>query len=280
MSEIIREKRLISLNSDNATQYLNGTRMLSNMSFDFRNILIPDPSILYIEGGVQSAQIPASFYAITATNNTFNYTVNTIAYNIQVTPGNYNYNTLVTAMTTAFTVNGHTFTFVLNRASNILTMTLSSGTWNNILPSSIGVVLGFSPATTYTIVANTITYPNLFDVMGPKKLKIFSSNMAIDSYDSINNSTTNLIETISINVPGFSLILYQNIDGTYGHLRTHYLSTVDIQITDENNNPIDFNGVGWTITIVLILYKRLTIQSVDMTQLTNELPAEDVVTRG
>jgi len=280
MSEIIREKRLISLNSDNATQYLNGTRMLSNMSFDFRNILIPDPSILYVECGVQSAQIPASFYAITAINNTFNYTVNTIAYNIQVTPGNYNFNTLVTAMTTAFTVNAHTFTFVLNRASNILTMTLSSGTWNNILPSSIGVVLGFSPTTTYTIVANTITYSNLFDVMGPKKLKIFSSNMAIDSYDSINNSTTNLIETISVNVPGFSLILYQNIDGTYGHLRTHYLSTVDIQITDENNNPIDFNGVGWTITIVLILYKRLTIQSVDMPQLTNELPTDDTVTKG
>lgn len=280
MSDIIREKRLISLNSDNATQYLNGTTKLSNVSFDFRNILIPDPAILYIEAGVQSAQIPASFYAITSTNNTFNYTVNTVAYNIQVTPGNYNYNTLVTAMTTAFTVNGHTFTFVLNRASNILTMTLSSGTWNNILPSSIGVVLGFLPTTTYTIVANTITYPNLFDVMGPKKLKIFSSNMAIDSYDSINNSTTNLIETISVNVPGFSLILYQNIDGTYGHLRTHYLSTVDIQITDENGNMIDFNGVGWTITVVLILYKRLTSQTVDMPQLTNELPAEDVVTKG
>ena len=280
MSDIIREKRLISLNSDNATQYLNGTTKLSNVSFDFRNILIPDPSILYIEAGVQSAQIPASFYAITASNNTFNYTVNTIAYNIQVTPGNYNYNTLVTAMTTAFTVNLHTFTFVLNRASNILTMTLSSGTWNNILPSSIGVVLGFSSTTTYIIVANTIIYPNLFNVMGPKKLKIFSSNMAIDSYDSINNSTTNLIETISVNVPGFSLILYQNIDGTYGHLRTHYLSTVDIQITDENGNLINFNGVGWTLTVVLILYKRLTSQTVDMPQLTNELPAEDVVTKG
>lgn len=280
MSDIIREKRLISLNSDNATQYLNGTTKLSNVSFDFRNILIPDPSILYIEAGVQSAQIPASFYAITASNNTFNYTVNSIAYNIQITLGNYNYNTLVTAMTTAFTVNGHTFTFVLNRASNILTMALSTGTWNNILPSSIGVVLGFSPTTTYTIVANTIIYPNLFDVMGPKKLKIFSSNMAIDSYDSINNSTTNLIETISVNVPGFSLILYQNIDGTYGHLRTHYLSTVDIQITDENGNLIDFNGVGWTLTVVLILYKRLTSQTVDMPQLTNELPAEDVVTKG
>jgi hypothetical protein len=116
--------------------------------------------------------------------------------------------------------------------------------------------------------------------MGPKKLKLFSSNMAIDSYDSINNSTTNLIETISVNVPGFALILYQNIDGTYGHLRTHYLSTVDIQITDENGNLIDFNGVGWTLTVVLILYKRLTSQTVDMPQLTNELPADDIVTKG
>ncbi len=45
---------------------------LSNVSFDFVNILTPDDSILYVEGGVQSAQIPASFYNVDSTNNVFN----------------------------------------------------------------------------------------------------------------------------------------------------------------------------------------------------------------
>lgn len=256
--DLIREKRIISLNSNNATTYYNGD-YLSNVSFDFVNILTPDDSILYVEGGVQSAQIPASFYNIDTTNNVFNYVVSAISYNIQIPPGNYNYTTLITQMTTLFTANGHTFVFSLNRASNVLTLTLSAGgTWTQILPSSIYYILGFDANTAYTITANTKTLPGLFNLLGQKKLKIFSTNLAIDSVDSVGNSTNNLIETLSVNVPGFSLILYNNVDSTYGHLKTHYLSTVDIQIKDELGNYVNFNGINWTMTIVLILYKSLS----------------------
>lgn len=256
MDTIIREKRLISLNSANATQYLNGS-FNSNLVFDFSSILTPDPSVVYIEGGVQSAQIPASMYNIDITNNIFNYTISAVAYNIIIPPGSYNYTTLVSQMTTSFLVNGHTFTFALNRATNILTMTYTSvGTWQFILPSTI-YNLGIVPDTQYTITANTFTFPRLFNVINPKKLKIFSSNMAIDSYDSVGNSSNNLIETLSVNVPPFGLILYNNIDSTYGHLRTSYLSTIDIQIRDEFNNLVNFNAIDWTMTIVLIVYKKL-----------------------
>ena len=81
--------------------------------------------------------------------------------------------------------------------------------------------------------------------------------MAIDSYDSVGNASNNLIETLSVNVPPFGLILYNNIDSTYGHLRTQYLSTIDIQIRDEFNNLVNFNAIDWTMTIVLIVYKKL-----------------------
>ena len=271
MSTIIREKRLISLNSNNATQYFNGS-YLSNVSFDFFSILSSSDDILYIEGGVQSAQIPCSFYNIDITNNVFSYTVGGIAYNIQVPPGNYNYSTLVTQMQTLFTINGHTFTFVLNRNSNILTMTLTTAaTWNNILPSSIYYILGFNNTTT-NIVANTITFPNLFNLLGQKKLKIYSNNLAIDSVDSVGNATNNLIETLSVNQPGFGMIIYNNVDSTYGHLRTSYLSTVDIQIKDELGNYINFNNINWTMTVVLIIYKELKVKQKTIDGITNELP--------
>ena len=253
---IIREKRLISLNSANATTYLNGS-FNSNVVFDFSSILTPDQSVVFIEGGVQSAQIPASMYNIDISNNVFNYTISAVGYNIIIPPGNYNYTTLTTQMATSFLVNGHTFTFDLNRATNILTMSYTSaGTWQFILPSSI-YNLGILQNTQYTITANTFTFPRLFNVINPKKLKIFSTNLAIDSYDSVGNSTTNLIETLSVNVPPFGLILYNNIDSTYGHLRTSYLSTIDIQIRDEFNNLVNFNAIDWTLTIVLIVYKKL-----------------------
>jgi len=161
--ELIREKRIISLNSNNATRYLNGT-YLSDVVFDFPNILTPSEDIAYVEVGVGNAEIPATFYNIDITNNVFNYRVNATNFSIVVPPGNYNYNSLVSQMITLFNVNGHTFTFSLNRNSNILTMTLSVGTWNQINDSSIYYILGFEDDTTYNIVGNSITFPNLFNL--------------------------------------------------------------------------------------------------------------------
>jgi len=253
---LIREKRIINLNAANATQYLNGD-YLSNVVFDFPNILSPSDNVSYTEIGVGSAEIVASFYNVDITNNVFNYRVNATNYSIIVPSGSYNYNTLVTQMTTLFTANGHTMVFLLNRNSNILTMTLSTGTWNQINDSSIYNVLGFEPNTTYNIVANTITFPNLFNLIGIKNLKVSSSKISLDSFDSKNTSTTNLLATISVNVPNFNLIIYSNLDSLYSHCRSKYISTIDIQIKDDTDNFVNFNGVAWNITINLILYRQI-----------------------
>ena len=269
---IIREKRLISLNSANATTYLNGSYN-SNLVFDFASILAPEKNIVYIEAGVQSAQIPSSMYNIDALNNVFNYQITGVVYNIIIPPGSYNYTTLINEMTTRFLSNGHVFTFALNRATNVLTMVYTSvGTWQFIYPSSL-YNIGLVTTTTYIIAANTITFPNLFNVINPKKLKIYSSNMAIDSYDSVGNSTTNLIETISVNAAPFGLILYNNLDNTYGHLKTSYLSSIDIQIRDELNNFVNFNDIDWTMTLVLIIYKKLDTKTEVLQQPGNILDA-------
>jgi hypothetical protein len=169
-------------------------------------------------------------------------------------------------MNTKFNANGHTFTISLNQSTGVITMTYTGvGTWNSIQPSSSFNILGFNQNTVYTITGNTITMPNLLNLIGIKKLKIYSQNLAIDSYDSVNNSTNSLIETISVYVPGFSLIVYNNIDSTYGHLKTAYLSTIDIQIKDEFGNYVNFRGIDWTMTIVLIVYKRLETKTIPLT---------------
>jgi hypothetical protein len=148
----------------------------------------------------------------------------------------------------------------------------SVGTWQFIYPSSL-YNIGLVTTTTYTITANTLTFPNLFNVINPKKLKIYSSNMAIDSYDSVGNSTTNLIETISVNAAPFGLILYNNLDNTYGHLKTSYLSSIDIQIRDELGNFVNFNNIDWTMTLVLIIYKKLDTKTEVLQQPGNTLDA-------
>jgi hypothetical protein len=228
--------------------------------FDFLNVLSPDDSIVYVEMGVGNAEIPASFYNVDITNNIFNYVVNATNFSITIPPGNFNYTSLVTQMTTLFAVNGHVFSMTLNRNSNILTMALTSGgTWTTLSPSSIYSVLGFAANTSYTITANTITFPFLFDLLGIKKLKIYSTNISVDSVDSVGNATNNLLCTISVNQPGFNMIIYSNIDGLYSHIRNKYISTIDISIKDENGNFVNFNNVGWTLTLNLIIYRKIDV---------------------
>jgi hypothetical protein len=104
--------------------------------------------------------------------------------------------------------------------------------------------------------------------LGQKKLKIYSSNISVDSFDSVNSATNNLLCTISVNQPGFNLIVYSNIDGLYGHMRNKYLSTIDIQIKDELGNFINFNNINWTFTLNLVVYRRIDT-------LINELKLKD-----
>ncbi len=265
---LVREKRIINLNAANCTQYLNGD-YLSDVVFDFPNILSPSDNAEYVEIGVGSAEIVASFYNIDTFNNVFNYRVASVDYSITIPPGSYNYNSLIAQMTTSFAVNGHTFTFTLNRNSNVLTMTLTSPfTWNTINASSIYYILGFNANTSYTIVANTITFPNLFNLIGIKNLKVYSSKISLDSYDSKNTSTTNLLATISVPVPNFNLIIYSNLDSLYSHCRSNYISTIDIQIKDDVDNFVNFNRVAWNITLNLILYRRID-KIIDVLKLPN-----------
>lgn len=275
MSTVIREKRLISLNSKSATTYYNGD-FLSNVEFSFSSILSPDSSIVYVEGGLQSANLVASFYSVNSTNNVFNYRISGVNYNIQLTLGNYNYSTLVNEMNTRFLANSHTFVFSLNQSSNILTMNYTSvGTWQQILPSSIYDILGMENIT-YTIVSNTFVMPKLFNLIGVTKIKVYSQNLSINSLDSIDNcSSNNLIETISVYVPSFSVIVFNNVDSTYSHLKTSYLSTIDIQIKDQNGAFIDFRGIHWSMCIVLIVYKTIEVRTIPM-RITNTIPSENV----
>jgi hypothetical protein len=67
------------------------------------------------------------------------------------------------------------------------------------------------------------------------------------------------------------MIIYNNIDSTYGHLKTSYLSTIDIQIRDELNNFINFNNINWTMTIVLIVFKELKVKQTTIDGITNEI---------
>jgi hypothetical protein len=273
MTDILKERRLINLNSEDATFKNNGT-YLSNVSFGFSHILKEERDVIYVEGGVLNAQIPVSFYAINYTNNILYYSLNSTTYFITIPVGNYNFTTFASAMVTRFLANGHTMTVTIDQSTGIITFTNSTGTLNYFQESGSTSwrVLGFAKDSgNFNATLNILSPPYLLNLLGPKKLKIYCEAFSISSCDSKNFSTSTLIDTISIDVPSYSQLNYTNVTGEYGRLKKKEINTIDILICDELNNPINFNNTDWSLTLALIIFRQVEITNSDLQPLLNTL---------
>lgn len=273
MTDILKERRLINLNSEDATFKYNGS-FLSNLSFGFSHILKEERNVIYVEGGVLNAQIPVSFYAVNVYNNILFYSLNSTIFSITIPVGNYNFTTFASAVITRFLANGHTMSITINQTTGLITFTNSTGTLDYFQESGSTSwrVLGFATGSgNYNATANVLTPPHLLNLLGVKKLKIFCEAFSISSCDSKNFSTSTLIDTISVDVPAYGQINYTNQTGEYGRLRKREINNIDILICDELNNPINFNNTDWSITLALIIFRQVEITNSDLQPLLNSL---------
>lgn len=260
-----KEKKIININSKDATIKINNS-FLSELSFSFPNIVSQNEEIEYLEGGLESAVFPVSFYVVNYSNNIFSYTIFHLGvytdYSITIAVGNYDYKTLFTAMHSAFTANGHNFVLTLNEINGIMTMEYkpTSGRVfyriNHALSTSFRV-LGFNVDTDYFPTLDILVAPFPLNLLGIKKLKIFCPQFSNNNLDSTKYATTSLLTTIINDQPPFGQINYYNNTGEYsGRLKVFEMNIIDIRITDEYGASINFNNCDWSMTFVLNLYKQ------------------------
>lgn len=253
----IVENKLITLNTRYA-QRLNGT-YLSDVVFPFRGILKEEDDIISSNICVMNAQFPASFYTINETNYTFRMKLTSAGswITISLPFGNYNANTLITAIKAQITAIGTTVTIVLNSVNGKLDFSAPvSIDVGMITLTPLGAtnfcytILGFLASSTTSGTFIEAPYP--LNLLGVNRLAIRSQKLTISSYNSITSNLGITLATIPVDVPQFSLINYTNqTDLNKAALQIKYIDLIDISIVDENNNPINFNNVDWTMTLVL-----------------------------
>lgn len=271
--DIISERRLISLNSEDATEYFNGT-FLSNLMFNFTDVLKDERNILYVEGGIYNCQIPCSFYAINYTNNVLFYSLNSISFSVTVPVGNYNFTNFASQLVSKFLVNGHVLVITIDKTTGVITFTNSTGTLNYFSEtgSTLWRVLGFETGSgNFNATANVITPPYLLNLLGIKKLKIYSNALGINSLDSKSSITNTLIDTLGVNTPAYGLLTYDNQQAIYSKLKQKTINQIDIQIKDEKNDFVNMNNTDWSITLALIIYRKLETTNTDLQELIDVL---------
>lgn len=264
--------RIISLNSANALLKNNGTYN-SDVLFRLPGLLKKETDVKQVSFQLIDAQIPVSFYNINYTNNVLNYQISSLNYTITIDVGNYNFNSLAINMKAKFLLNGHTFLITINKQNGIITF--ATTTTNFVFTtSSMFSILGFPLQNqTSTSFSLTATYP--LNLLGITKIKISSLLFNTYNVDSASNGLSNLISTVPIDQPAFGLISYENKSNAKYKLRTDAVDEIDLQLTDQNDNLVNFNNIDWTMTILLEIVRET--QDLSTTEMADVLKEQNKI---
>ena len=106
--------------------------------------------------------------------------------------------------------------------------------------STIKSILGFDTDISST---SLIKIPYQLNLLGKKKLFINSNNLRNSAFTSKSLSSTQTIATVPVDQPPYSMISYVAvIDMQKIVLSNRALDMIDIEITDENNNYVNFQN--------------------------------------
>ena len=275
---LLIENKLITLNSVNATK-LNSTYN-SDVIFNFKGILTNEDNIISSNICVMNAQIPVSFYTI-AEDFDIVYVVgiNPIG-NTTIRAGNYNFNTLKQIIEADTISLGINLTFNIDRSSGKvffeqtaptnLSLIVFEGLLSGLTGIKYAKLFGYDTRT-IAPVGNQWLAPNPLNLLGVKKLLIKSQKLQISSFSSATNNLAIILATIPVDVPAFSMISYYNsTDLNKSNLQIKIIDQIDISISDENNELINFNNLDWNITLVIESIRLIPEPPPTFRQLTTE----------
>ena len=247
------ESRLITLNSEDA-QKLNGDYN-SNLFFNIPNIVDENPDISHLEVSLDSATIPVSFYLINDDTNTLTFIYNQTPFTLTITKGNYNGTQMITELTNKLNDLGFIVVIILNSITGILEFRFEFSV-EFIYNTGLMKILGFTQTTSGIIFQPQIP----MNLLGIQKLNICSNSLAsISSFSSSATLSNTVIQSIPVDVPAFHQITYLDKANHFGRMKSRYLSNIDLQLLDENGRYLEMNGIEWTASFVIRIFRKYKV---------------------
>jgi hypothetical protein len=239
MSNYITESKQINLSSNSAI--ISNAPLNSVLTFKTNGVLKKEKEILYNLISVVHAEIPVSYYIVNDTNNLLSMSTG----NYNLTNGNYNATTFKTMLLFLL---GANWTLNLNSTTGIFTLAYTTNFTINAT-STCYKLMGFKKNTSYVSVSNSLTFIYPCNFLGVQRLKIKSNVLKTHNIDSYLGGHSNLLTTIPVNSASYGLIVFSNLVGFKTILPNTSIDFIDITITDELDNIINFNGIDIYITL-------------------------------
>lgn len=185
---------------------------------------------------------------------------------------------LISTMTALFLVNSHTITPIISRITGKITYTGTSNFTFNSLNSSILKVLGFLPTSNASSISNVLISPFPLNLLGTKRITISSQSLATIALNTLNGKTQtqSILATVYINEPVFGLVTHSNTTNVNHLLKVKNIDGIDLQMTDEDGNLLNFNNQEFTMKLLISSTYELTIGSKStFGQITQQAPIQE-----
>ena len=267
---LIKQTKIITLSSkDGIPQHNQSSGYLSDLKFDFKQVLADEKNIAYNTISLHSVDITNSFYNVNEFNNKIDVRITIVSggnqtnSTITIPVGNYSASTFViqfNALLLAGT--GKAGILAIDRNNGLYSLNPDANTYTiTILPTSTAYqVLGLTPNTTPVF---TFGNPNLFNkgcnFLGITHLNIFSKALVSDNVDSKSKSQNNLVSVIPVIAPSYALITYESRNEE-SILRNKNIGDIDITITGNDGVLANFNFIDWNITFSIHSYRIIEIE--------------------
>jgi len=210
--------------------------------------------------GLKSACIPKTTYNIPKEYNTFTFQDSTGPHLVTIPEGQYDINALIAEiqiLMNAASTDGYLVTY--STLTGRITIANATGDFLfNSIPSvstsSVVYKLGFNPTIQYSSTLQSLRSEFVTDISGIKNLFI-----RINQLTQYVRNAGNTLVNFKVEYPGcFGSIVYYNDENRckqYFNIAQDTLTNLryfNIQLLDENNEPINLNGRDWTFVLQLI----------------------------
>lgn len=251
----------VFLQSDKATAVLNGSKN-SSCQFHLSDAITP-PADTHMVVGVTSAEIPFTFYNISAKNKSITLMTNTgTPFTVTLAEQNYNVDTLKAALNEACASENVTFTFNENTNKFSIHNDVNGGV--RVTATTMRRELGLAPEQLNQALQNTLTANHSCNLAGTSSIYIHFNNMSVQNLDS-RGDLNGALAKLNVNCAPGEFIYHDNTDRTEAHyykISERNLQFFSVSLTDDDNDPLDLNGVDWSVCIT-IHFKKIRDASFD-----------------
>jgi hypothetical protein len=232
--------RQFNISSKNA---LNGS-LKSDVNVSLPDLHFNEKNIVNVLFSVDHAEVCNSYYLINESDNKI--VINSIVYNVAF--GNYNVNNFITAL---LSVIPSGFTITYSSITNKLTFNYTSNFTINASSSqsTINNIIGLG-TTNITSVANTLTLPFVVNFLPLARINFRSNFFKFNNFSTTDNST-DIFLSLQNSAPPIGVIYYVNQTNTNFIINDPNITTININVTDDDNNLINFNNIDWFMTFTI-----------------------------